>query len=375
MTEKKSLYSRKKKCSVEESLQQIEEFAAKFSHRVVSDVFMRETFGDDISQTHSVLQKSGYTLLTHRECPQLLTREQMLLWPVEESLPEGVRKLPAAPAYDPDDGRRFVPAEMLNKDELVNQLFEGDCLKVLPYFPSRSVDMILCDLPYGITQNKWDSLIPLEPLWQQYERILKPGGAVVLTSQGLFTARLILSNEKWFKYKIVWEKSKPTNFLNAKKQPLRKHEDVCVFYPRQPVYNPQMTQGEPYDKGVRKNQLSGSYGDFLPVHVKSDGARYPTDIVYFKTAESEGPVWHPTQKPVELGRYLIRTFTNPGALILDNAFGSGSFLVAAVMENRRFVGIEQNTDVHLFKKIQIDFVGLAARRISEASPNLEACGA
>jgi site-specific DNA-methyltransferase (adenine-specific)/modification methylase len=112
-----------------------------------------------------------------------------------------------------------------------------------------------------------------------------------------------------------------------------------------------MSQGVPYDKGVRKNQLSGSYGDFLPARVQSGGERYPVDVVYFKTAESEGPVWHPTQKPVALGRYLVRTYTDPDALILDNAFGSGSFLVAAALEGRRYVGIERNQDVHLFKRV------------------------
>ena len=176
--------------------------------------------------------------------------------------------------------------------------------------------MILCDLPYGTTQNKWDSIIPLDELWAEYKRIIKDNGAIVLTSQGLFTAQLMMSNPKQFKYKWVWEKSKPTNFLNAKKQPLRKYEDVCVFYKKQPVYNPQMVKGEPYDKGVRKNQLSGSYGDFQPVHVHSDGERYPTDVIYFKTAECEGDVIHPTQKPVEMGRYFIKTYTNPGALVL-----------------------------------------------------------
>jgi site-specific DNA-methyltransferase (adenine-specific)/modification methylase len=278
-------------------------------------------------------------------------------------LPEINPASPQTPVYDPNDGRRFTPDRTLGVDEVTDALFEGDCLSILPFFPDACVDMVLCDLPYGTTQNKWDSLIPLEPLWKHYRRVLKPGGVVVLTAQGVFTARLILSNEAWFKYKIVWEKSKPTNFLNAKKQPLRKHEDVCVFYARQPVYNPQMTPGEPYDKGVRKNQLSGSYGDFLPARVKSGGERYPTDVVYFKTAESEGAVWHPTQKPVELGRYLVRTFTAPGALVLDNAFGSGSFLVAAAMEGRRYAGIERNQDVHLFKRVQIDYVGVARERI------------
>jgi len=270
-----------------------------------------------------------------------------------------------APAYAPGDGRRFVPDHMLQKPDLDSTLFEGDCLDILPFFPEHCIDLILCDLPYGTTQNKWDSIIPLDTLWRQYRRIIKPGGAIVLTSHGIFTAKLMLSNERWFKYKIVWEKSKPTNFLNAKKQPLRKHEDICVFYERQPVYHPVMGNGTPYDKGVRKNQLSGSYGDFLPARVQSAGQRYPTDVVYFKTAESEGTVWHPTQKPVELGRYLVRTYTDPGALVLDNAFGSGSFLVAAAMEGRRYVGIEQNRDVHLFKRVQIDYVGVARQRLGE----------
>src|SRR5699024_4325164 len=131
--------------------------------------------------------------------------------------------------------------------------------------PDKSVDMDLCDLPYGTTQNKWDSVIDLDALWRQYRRVVKDNGAIILTSQGVFTAKLILSNEKEFKYKIVWEKSKSTNFLNAKKQPMRKHEDICVFYRRQPVYNPEMGTGVAYNKGTRKNQLSGSYGDFGPI--------------------------------------------------------------------------------------------------------------
>ncbi|MFN7135056.1 MAG: DNA-methyltransferase [Myxococcales bacterium] len=255
----------------------------------------------------------------------------------------------------------------LTKAELSDRLIEGDCLAELRRFPDASVDMVLCDLPYGTTQNSWDSVIPLDALWEQYLRVVKPNGAIVLTSQGVFTARLILSQERLFKYKLVWEKSKPTNFLNAKKQPLRKHEDVCVFYRQPPTYHPQMGAGVPYDKGVRKDQLSGSYGEFAPVRVQSAGARYPTDVVYFKTAESEGEVWHPTQKPVELGRYLIRTYTEPGDLVLDNAFGSGSFLVAAALEGRRYVGIEKNQETHRFKNGErIDFIALAKQRIASA---------
>ena len=254
---------------------------------------------------------------------------------------------------------------------VLNRLYEGDCLQCMKEIPDSSVDMILCDLPYGMTQNQWDCYIPLDRLWEQYLRVIKPNGAIVLTSQGVFTARLILSQPKLFKYKWIWEKSKPTNFLNAKKQPLRKHEDICVFYKRQPVYNPQMTPGDPYDKGVRKNQLSGSYGDFGPVHVHSEGERYPTDIIYAKTAESEGPVVHPTQKPVELGRYLIRTYTNPGAVVLDNAFGSGSFLVAALLEGRNFIGVEKNENVALFKKEVIDYVEVARTRLGNAWRTLD----
>jgi len=253
-----------------------------------------------------------------------------------------------------------------------NQVIEGDCLEVMKDIPSKSVDMILCDLPYGTTQNHWDSVIPLDQLWAHYERIIKDNGVVALTGQGLFTANLMLSNPKLFKYKITWVKSKPTNFLNAKKQPLRKHEDICIFYKKQPDYNPQMSNGEPYNKGFRKDQLTGSYGDFKTVEVKSNGERYPTDVVYFKTAESEGEVYHPTQKPVELGRYLIRTFTKEGDIVLDNTCGSGSFLVSAVLEGRKFIGIEKNQEVYLFKKHRVDYIDVSKKRIEEAEVQYKA---
>ncbi|WP_316016189.1 site-specific DNA-methyltransferase [Roseobacter sp. HKCCA0434] len=242
-------------------------------------------------------------------------------------------------------------------------VIEDDCLAAMSLIPDGSVNMVLCDLPYGTTQNKWDSLIPLDNLWREYRRILAPKGAVVLTGQGSFTARLILSNEDWFRYKLTWVKSKATNFLNAKKQPLRKHEDICVFYPQQPHYSPQRTEGLPYDKGVRKAQLTGSYGDFDPVQVKSEGGRYPTDVIYHKTAESEGQVYHSTQKPVGLGRYLVRTYTRPGDVVLDNACGSGSFLLSAVQEGRHAIGIELNRDVSAFRKEQINLVDVMQERL------------
>jgi site-specific DNA-methyltransferase (adenine-specific)/modification methylase len=258
------------------------------------------------------------------------------------------------------------------EDKYVNAVIEGDCIQIMQYIPDDSIDMVLCDLPYGTTQNKWDSLVPLEKLWTEYKRIVKDDGAIVLTSQGIFTAILVMSQPKLFKYKWVWEKSKATNFLNAKKQPLRKHEDICVFYKRQPIYHPQMMEGEPYDKGFRKDQLSGSYGDFQSVHVKSDGKRYPTDVVYFKTAESEGEVFHATQKPVELGRYFIRTYSNPGEIVLDNTSGSGSFLVAALMEGRNFVGIEKNADTELFKGEKVDYIAKTRERMFKAWQQLDA---
>lgn len=265
-------------------------------------------------------------------------------------------------------------------EHFINKVFEADCLDLMPHIPDKSVDMILCDLPYGTTQNKWDSVIDLDKLWKEYMRIIKDNGVIVLTSQGIFTAHLIMSNEAWFKYKIVWIKSKSTNFLNAKKQPLRKHEDICVFYRQQPTYNPQMTQGESYDKGIRKDQYTGSYGDFKPRHVKSDVSRYPNDVVcyeedsiddflYIKTAESEGPVYHPTQKPVELGRYLIRTFTNPGDIVLDNACGSGSFLVAAALEGRYYIGIEKNQNVALHKVSSTDYIEVCHKRLEQITCN------
>ena len=263
-----------------------------------------------------------------------------------------------------------------NMSRFTNKVFQGDCLEVMKEFPDKSINMILCDLPYGTTQNKWDSVIDLEKLWKEYERIITDEGVIALTSQGIITAKIMLSNEKLFKYKIVWIKSKSTNFLNAKIQPLRKHEDICIFYKKQPTYHPQMISGEGYDKGTRKDQLTGSYGDFKPHHIKSTGDRYPNDVVnfeeqsmedfiYVKTAESEGKVFHPTQKPIELGRYLIRTYTKPGDIVLDNACGSGSFLLSAIVENRQFIGIEKNEDVLLHKIHPTDYIKICEERIRE----------
>lgn len=262
--------------------------------------------------------------------------------------------------------------EMLNNKEyplfksMVNNVVQGDTIAKMKELPDSSVDLLLVDLPYGTTQNKWDSVIPLPDLWEQYHRVVKENGAMIFTASGMFTAKLILSNPKEYKYNYTWIKSKATNFLNAKRQPLRKHEDILVFYRKQPTYNPQMTSGSAYSKGIRKDQITGSYGDFKPVLVKSKGKRYPVDVLYFKTAEAEGKVVHPTQKPVALGRYLIRTFSNPGDVVLDNTSGSGSFLVAALQEGRNFIGIEKNENVALFKKQRVDYIEVTKSRINQA---------
>ncbi|MGP3399698.1 DNA-methyltransferase [Lactobacillus crispatus] len=249
---------------------------------------------------------------------------------------------------------------------MINNVVQGDTIAKMKEIPDNSVDLLLVDLPYGTTQNKWDSVIPLPDLWEQYHRVVKENGAMIFTASGMFTAKLILSNPKEYKYNYTWIKSKATNFLNAKKQPLRKHEDILVFYRKQPTYNPQMTSGSAYSKGIRKDQITGSYGDFRPVLVKSKGKRYPVDVLYFKTAEAEGKVVHPTQKPVSLGRYLIRTFSNPGDVVLDNTSGSGSFLVAALQEGRNFIGIEKNENVALFKKQKVDYIEVTKSRINQA---------
>ena len=197
-----------------------------------------------------------------------------------------------------------------------NKVIPGDCLTILHFFPKKSVDMILCDLPYGITGNPWDKPIPLPPLWTQYERIIKDTGAIVLTAQGRFTAQLIMSNEKLFRYKIVWIKSVATGFLNARRQPLRKHKGIYIFYKQSPVYHPQMRAGKPYDPSTSNGKQTGSYGKFKSLPTPNlSGQRFPTDTllpsmegfsedhVSFKTANGEGKVHHSVQKPVALQRY------------------------------------------------------------------------
>ncbi len=223
---------------------------------------------------------------------------------------------------------------------MLNSIMVGDCLEKMKDIPDGSIDMVLCDLPYGTTRCKWDSVIPFEPLWAEYNRVCKIRAPMVFTASQPFTSQLINSNIKNFKYTWVWEKSKATGYLNAKRMPMRAHEDICVFYRKPPLYNPQMRKGTPYNKGkaLRPTEV---YGRQTATLVKNDtGLRYPRTVVYFKTAESEGKVHHPTQKPVALFEYLINTYTNCGDLVLDNCIGSGTTAIAALRTKRNFIGIE-----------------------------------
>lgn len=248
--------------------------------------------------------------------------------------------------------------------EMINNIFKGDCIDIMKTISDKSIDMILCDLPYGITQNKWDIIIPFDLLWDQYNRIIKDNGAIVLTSSGIFTAQLIMSQPKLYKYKLIWKKSQATNFLNAKKQPLRKYEEICIFYKKQSTYNPQMTNGEPYNKGIQKRNKTCNYGNMSKETIgKSNGERYPIDIIKLKNANTENKTFHSTQKPVSLGSYLIKTYSNKGDIILDNAFGSGSFLVSALREGRNFIGIEKDESVEKYKETKINCMDITRRRL------------
>ena len=231
-------------------------------------------------------------------------------------------------------------------------LIHGDCLDVMSMRASKSIDMILADPPYGTTACKWDSIIPLEEMWDELNRIIKPNGVIVLMASQPFTTKLISSNYEMFKYCWVWNKGQGTGFLNAKKQPLRSCEDVCVFYAKQCVYNPQMRTGfKPYkcEQGKTKTK---NYGKQTGAITISNGSRYPLHIIDFKRDKEK---IHPTQKPVNLMEYLIKTYTNEGDRVLDFCMGSGTTGVACKNLNRSFVGIEK--DEKYFKTAKKRIIG------------------
>jgi len=221
--------------------------------------------------------------------------------------------------------------------------YQGDCLVEMDKIADKSVDMILCDLPYGTTQNKWDVIIPLDKLWMQYERVIKDNGMICLTSVEPFTSTLITSNKKLFKYDLVWDKKLSSGFLNAKRMPLRRHEQVICFYKKLPLYNPEMTvRGNIRKKGIttETGKHTSNYGDFKNSVVENN-EYYPTSIIEVSNANRKDKI-HPTEKPVKLMEYLIKTYTNEGETVLDNCMGSGTTGVACKKTGRHFIGIEKD---------------------------------
>ena len=247
------------------------------------------------------------------------------------------------------------------------KLMLGDCLNRMKEIPDGSVDLILTDPPYGTTACKWDSVIPFEPMWVELKRIIKTNGAIVLFGSEPFSSALRMSNIKQYKYDWVWEKSKGSNFVHTKYQPLKTHENILIFSKagsaqgsKTPMsYNPQMVTGKPYDKGFGHNKLetlSSGLSSSSSIHLKNDsGLRHPRSVQYFRTAESEGR-FHPTQKPVALLEYLIKTYTQENETVLDFTMGSGSTGVAAKNTNRKFIGIE----------LDQNYFEIAKKRIQES---------
>lgn len=238
---------------------------------------------------------------------------------------------------------------------------QGDCLELMPNLADRSVDLILCDLPYGTTACSWDSVIPFEPLWASYKRIIKPNGAIVLFGIQPFITELINSNKEMFRYDLIWKKSRAAGFLNANRKPLHTHEIILLFYNQLPTYNPQKTKGhKSYDKrkftkgqGLHDNKVIGKH---TKKHTENNGERYPTSILDFSQNWIRQKQIHPTQKPVALLEYLIKTYSNEGELVLDNTMGSGSTCVAAVKTKRNFIGFEK----------EAKYFDIACKRINDA---------
>jgi DNA modification methylase len=240
-------------------------------------------------------------------------------------------------------------------------LHHSDMFNTLGQIEPQSIDLLLTDFPYGTlnkSRNEWDRVIDYDEFWYYIKIICKPNAAIISTAAQPFTSVLISTNYAWFKYCLVWEKSKATGYLNAKKQPMRAHEDIVVFYNRQPTYNPQMTVGKPYDKGTAIRDAEQYGKQTKAVHVKNeDGTRYPRSVLYFKTAEDEGK-YHPTQKPIALYEYLIKTYSNEGDTVLDPCMGSGTTGVACMNTGRNFIGIEKEEN----------YYKIAEQRISTTVP-------
>ena len=238
----------------------------------------------------------------------------------------------------------------------LNKIYNEDCLEGMKRIPDGSVDCIVCDLPYGVLNKQseggsWDSVIHLDLLWEQYRRITKPTAAIVLFGQGMFTSDLMQSNRKMWRYNLIWDKMRATGFLNSARMPLRQHEDICVFYEKLPTYNPQKYEvpdwAKTHTRGRGASNTNRCYGNF-DLHQQFDitNEKWPRSIIEISKKTNEADAWHPTQKPVALIQYLIRTYSNEGDTILDNCMGSGTTAIAAIREKRNFIGFELNKEYY-----------------------------
>lgn len=230
----------------------------------------------------------------------------------------------------------------------------ADCFDVFPFIEDKSIDAIICDLPYGTTQNKWDSVLPLDELWNEYKRVLKDSGCIVLFGSQPFTTDLIYSNKKWFKYEIIWDKGRASGHLNAKIMPLRKHDNILIFAKKKTTYNPQFTNGDAYTRTSKSETCRGNYGKHEDSTIVNDGYRYPTTIFYEPIGRQQNKT-HPTEKPIGLLEMLVKTYTNEGDMILDNTMGSGTTNLACIKLNRKSIGIEKEKQ----------YYDVAVRRASE----------
>ena len=243
------------------------------------------------------------------------------------------------------------------------QLYQGDCLEVMKNIPDKSVDLVLCDLPYGTTACSWDSIIPFEGLWEQYYRVAKENAAIVLTASQPFTSTLINSNIKDFRYELIWEKEQATNFMFIKKQFGKSHENIAVFYRKQPTYNAQKTTGHKPTKSGSKNKVQSHNLNGGGQKENGSTERYPCSVIKQNRDRSK---LHPTQKPVALMEYMIKTYTNEGMTVLDNCMGSGTTGVACVNTNRKFIGIEKDEGYFKVASSRIEDAKSAQERIEKA---------
>lgn len=228
----------------------------------------------------------------------------------------------------------------------LNKVYFGDCLELMKYIPDKSINLICCDLPFGITANKWDSIIPMDKLWVEYERILAPKGNIILFGTGLFAFKLALSNEKMFRYDMVWKKSKCGSPLTAKYMPLKKHELLLVFGESAAYYNPQMVEGEPYKRKWTPNKKNNMKYGIEGVQTNNNGTRHPSTILEYPQKWRRQDQLHPTQKPVELIKWIIESFSKEGDVVLDNTCGSGTTAIAALETNRNWIMMEKEEEYY-----------------------------